>query len=92
MSFINLQHSQNRSYPIPARRRATPENLASLGASLDKVDWSSVYNTEDVDLALDNFINIFKKHLDDHLPKKNDKRVNYKTSPRLPWISKSLLH
>ena len=91
MSFIHLQHSQNKTYPIPARRRATPENLASLGASLDKLDWSSVYNTEDVDLALDNFTNIFKKHLDDHIPKKNDKRVNYKTSPRLPWISKSLL-
>ena len=26
-----------------------------------------------------------------NIPKKNDKRVNYKTSPRLPWISKSLL-
>ena len=91
MSHFNIQHSLNKSYPIPARRRATPENLASLGASLDRVDWSSVFNTEDVDLSLNNFMNIFNKHLDDHIPKKNDKKVNYKTSPRLPWISKSIL-
>ena len=79
------------SYPPPARRRATPENLASLGASLDRADWSSVYNTNDVNLSLDNFINTFNKHLDIHIPKKKDKRVNYKTSPRLPWITKSIL-
>ena len=70
MSYFNLQHSLNKSYPLPARRRATPESLASLGASLDRVDWSSVCNTDDVDLSLDNFLSIFKKHLDDHIPKK----------------------
>ena len=91
MSCFNLQHYLNKSYPLPARRRATPESLASLGASLDRVDWTSVCNTDDVDLSLDNFLSTFIKHLDDHIPKKNDKRVNYKTSPRLPWISKSLL-
>ena len=54
MSYFNIQHSLNKSYPLPARRRATPENLASLGASLDRVDWSSVYNTDNIDLSLDN--------------------------------------
>ena len=36
-------------------------------------------------------MNIFNKHLDIHIPKQKSKRANYKTSPRLPWISKSLL-
>ena len=58
MSCFNLQHSLNKSYPLPARRRATPESFASLGASLHRVDWSSVCNTDDVDLSLDNFLSI----------------------------------
>ena len=91
LSYFNIEDSFNNFYPLPARRRATPENLASLGASLDRVDWSSVYDTDNVDLSLNNFLIIFKKHLDNHIPKKNDNRVNYKTSPRLPWISKSIL-
>ena len=63
MSYFSLRHSLNKSYPIPARRRATPENLASLGASLDGVDWSNVYNVDDVDTSLNNFMNIFKKNI-----------------------------
>ena len=90
MSHFNL-NAAKKCFPPPARRRATAENLASLGASLDRADWSSVYNTNDVNLSLENFINTFNKHLDIHIPKKKDNHVNYKTSPRLPWISKSIL-
>ena len=40
---------------------------------------------------LENFINTFNKHLGIHIPKKKGNHVNYETSPRLPWISKSIL-
>ena len=35
--------------------------------------------------------NIFLDQLDIHIPKVKDKGTTYKKSPRLPWISKSLL-
>ena len=80
LCILKIDHSIH--IPLPARHRTTPENLATLGPSLDKNDWSSVYNAEDVvvNLSLDNFINIFKKkRLDEHIPKKNDIQVYNKT-------------
>ena len=89
--FNNFNLSANKPYFPPTRRRATPEKLASLGVSLDREDWSSVYNTDDVNNSFDSFLTLINKHLDEHIPKQKDKRINYKTSPKLPWISKSLL-
>ena len=91
MSHFNLEKSIEKSFPLPARRRATHENIASLGASLDSVDWSPVVNTNDVNLSLENVLHICNEHLDNHIPIKENNRVSYKTSPRLPWVSKSIL-
>ena len=91
MTHFDLKQSINKPYPSPLRRRATQENLASLGASLEHVDWSCVYDSNNINSSYENFLNIFNKHLDIHIPKQKNKRANYKTSPRLPWISKSLL-
>ena len=49
------------------------------------------YNSNNIDSSFDTFLNVFNKHLDIHIPKQKNKRANYKISPRLPWISKSLL-
>ena len=91
MSHFDLKQATNRSFPLPERRRATHENIASLGASLDRADWSSVFNTNDINTSLENFLNIFNEHLNRHIPKKKDNHANYKTTPKLPWVSKSLL-
>ena len=91
MTHIDLTSAAKNTFPLPKRRRANKENLTSLNASLDSADWSCVYNSNDINESFDNFLNIFNKHLDVHIPKQKDNRVNYKTSPRLPWISKSLL-
>merc|ERR1712074_403375 len=45
MTHFDLKQSINKPYPSPLRRRATQENLASLGASLEHVDWSCVYDS-----------------------------------------------
>ena len=91
MTRHTLKHQINNGYPRPSRRRATHENIASLGASLDNVDWSCVYDSSDVNVSFDNFLDILTRHLDNHIPKQQDKRANYKKSPRLPWVTKSLL-
>ena len=91
MTHFNLKPLAKNNYPLPKRRRATLEILASLSASFDNADWSCVYDSNDVNLSFDNFLNVFNEHLDAHIPKQKDNRVNYKSSPRLPWISKSLL-
>ena len=45
------------TYPLPKRRRATKEKLTSLSASLDNADWSSVYNSNNINESFDNFLN-----------------------------------
>ena len=91
MTHYTRMHSVNNEFTRPSRRRITRDNLASLGLSLETVDWSCVYDINDVNLSFDNFLNILNQQLDNHIPKLKDKPLNYKTSPRLPWISKSLL-
>ena len=91
LTHFVLKHCENNTGTRPSRRRPTHENVASLGASLDSADWSSVYNINDVNLSFNNFMHILNNQLDIHIPKMKEKRTNYKTSPRLPWISKSLL-
>ena len=91
MAHFELKQTNTRSFSLPERRRASHENIASLGTSLDRADWSSVLNTSDVNTALENFLEIFNEHLNRHVPKKEDNHVSYKTAPRLPWVSKSLL-
>ena len=80
-----------RGGPPRLIRKVTHANVARLGASLDNTDWSAVFDKGDVNSSYDTFINIFNSQLDTDIPQQRDKSCNYKTSPRLPWISKSLL-
>ena len=88
---FTLSNSVHGGRPRPLRRRASPENIARLGASLEHADWSSVYNTDDVNSSYNNFLDILNEELDTCIPLQRDKVNNYKITPRLPWISKSLL-
>ena len=51
---FTLSNSVHGGRPRPLRRRASPENIARLGASLEHADWSSVYNTDDVNSSYNN--------------------------------------
>ena len=86
--YIVSQTVNNGSYPL--RRKITNENIARLDAGLDYIDWSPIYDDEDVDTCYNTFCNILNEQLDLYIPLQRDKN-NYKKSPRLPWISKSLL-
>ena len=85
-TFVN---DSKLSFPL-FKRRVSPEKLASLDAALDNADWSRVYESDDVNLSFDNFMNIFNAFLDDIIPKQK-KNMDYKKTPRLPRISKSIL-
>ena len=91
LTHFSLRRPTRPIHSQPQRRRPTHENTASLGASLDNVDWSIVYNSEDVNLSFNLFMNIINEKLDQHIPLKKDKRNTYKTIPKLPWISASIL-
>ena len=71
------------------RRKTTPENLTTLKNSLAEIDWSFL-NTSDINLSYENFIKTINTEIDNHIPLCNIKN-NYKRTPRLPWITKSLL-
>jgi len=86
--LLNISTKNNNSNL--KRRKITPENLSSLQRSLNEIDWSLVYNSQDVDLAFDYFMNTINFELDAHIPMRVIKN-NYKKNPKLPWISKSIL-
>ena len=88
---FSLNDSIDNKYGCLLRRRITHENIASLGASLDMTDWSCVFDTNDVNLSFEYFMQKFLRLLDIHIPKRRQKQSDYKKIPRLPWISKSLL-
>ena len=86
--FLNVT-TKNKNSNLK-RRNITPENLSNLQRSLNGIDWSFVYNSQDVDLAFDHFMKTINFELDSHIPMRLIKN-NYKKNPKLPWVSKSLL-
>ena len=72
------------------RRKITDDNLRRLQQGLIEVDWSYIYETEDINLGFDYFMDVINSKLNEYIPL--HKYTNdYKKNPRLPWISKSLL-
>ena len=74
----------------PKFRRVTPNKIARLKESLEDEDWSEVYDSHDTNTAYNIFMTSLMSHLDRHIPLVK-KCSNYKKSPRLPWITKSIL-
>ena len=72
------------------RRKITPENLTTLQKSLAETDWSFLYNTTDINQSYEYFITTINSEIDNHIPLCNIKN-KYKRTPRLPWITKSVL-
>ena len=67
----------------------TPESLNNLQQSFSSADWSSVYNTGDVNTAFINCNSIFSNVHQTNITTVNKK--NSKLKPNYPWITISLL-
>ena len=66
--------------------------IAILIKRLSSLDWSSVYNTENVNASFKNFIDTFMLHFNQIIPSQNPSRSNYRNNiPRAPWINKAIL-
>ena len=72
------------------RRKITDDNLRRFQQSLNDTDWSYIYKTQDINLSFDYFMDIINLKLNDYIPIQKNTN-DYKKTPRLPWISKSLL-
>ena len=88
LSPINNKSNSSKKYIT--KRIITEENLSNFQNSLDIADWSTVYQTQDVNLSFDNVMRIIKSNLNTHISMKKIK-LNNKRKPRLPWISNSIL-
>ena len=89
--FSTHSNSSNHNH-IPFKyRHISTKNLNRLTVSLNNEEWTSVFNTNNVDESFENFMNIFTKHFDKCIPLCSNKKPKYKKNPRLPWISNSLL-
>ena len=65
--------------------------LSKLRERLSSLDWSSVYNTDNVNVSFKNFIDTFMLHFNQIIPSQNPSRSNYRKIPRAPWINKTIL-
>ena len=72
-------------------RDFSDSNLNKLRERLSSLDWSSVYNTENVSASFKKFIDTFNLHFNQIIPSQNPSRSNYRKIPRAPWISKAIL-
>ena len=84
---IKLSPRQNN---YQRRRKITANNLINLQNSLKDIDWFFVYNNTDLDLCYDYFIKTITSKIDEHIPFCT-RKSSYKRTPRLPWITQSLL-
>ena len=92
LSTHSNSSNHNHIPMIPFKyRHISTKNLNRLTVSLNNEEWTSVFNTNNVDESFENFMNIFTKHFDKCIPLCSNKKPKYKKNPRLPWISNSLL-
>ena len=70
-------------------RRVNTETVDKLRRKLASQDWSNVLNTEDVNIAYNDFISIFSEHLNDCCP---EITMKSKTNPSKPWLTDGLIN
>ena len=90
MTHCTVSKPFNNNGLYPSRRKITVENLARLGANLENTDWYSVYSENEINCSFEMFSSILNNQLDTNMPKQKVKH-GYKKTPKLPWISKSIL-
>ena len=72
------------------KRIHSDDNVAKFKNSLSSVNWSGILNGVDANSDYDNFIKKFTEVYDECIPLKKSK-INRKTIPQSPWITKGLL-
>ena len=88
-SFKNkVNHLHDDLY---APRRWKQEDFERLKESLRTVDWSRVYNENDVTSCYDLFIDVLNEHINANVNTRLRSKLNRKKVPRLPWITQGLL-
>ena len=88
--FTHFPLSKNCPKPdyIPTREY-TDENIGNLKQELYSLDWASIFNEHDTNIAFLNFMDILNTNLDKHIPWKQ-KTKSRKVTPKSPWITVSL--
>ena len=72
-------------------RDLSQNNINKLKERLNSLNWSEVYDTENVNVSYKAFIDTILLHYNTIIPLQNPSRSNYRKIPRSPWINKSLL-
>jgi len=71
-------------------KRDLSENaLAALATALQNHDWNTVLNSDDVNVAYENFIGTFSKYLNQHCPLKA-KIIQTESLKKKPWFTAGL--
>ena len=83
--------TKSHKYVRSGVRDLSQYNINKLKEQLNSLNWSEVYNTENVNLSYKAFIDKLLLHYNTIIPLQNPSRSNYRKIPRSPWINKSLL-
>ncbi len=72
------------------KRNYTNDNIDNLKEKLSKFNWSEVLHDHDVDEDYNTYLSILNNLVDECIPIRKHK-INKKTEPLSPWITKGLL-
>ena len=80
--------STNPEIQCSKQRKITNDTISILKAKLTAQDWTTVYESDNVNNAYDTFISIFTKHFNDSCPETTTRNVSRKQYK--PWFTNGL--
>ena len=84
-----FKQKSNTSKKYVYKRTHSDDNVARFKKSLSMVNWSEILDGVDANSDYDNFIKKITEVYDEFIPLTKSK-INRKTIPQSPWITKGL--
>ena len=88
-NILRNKHGEENS--VPNIKHLNPKNIASLNKELAKIDWNTIFSSNDVEFTYDTFLTRFKQSFDNICKVEVSANRKKKNIPRQPWITRSLL-
>ena len=90
-AIIPNDKTKLHKYDRSGIRDLSQNNINKLKEKLNSLNWSEVFDAENVDLSYRAFIDTLLLHYNTTIPLQKPTRSNYRKIPRSPWINKTLL-
>ena len=87
---VNLQYN-SYNHEVKYIRKNNPSNIAKFREEPIAADWTNILHEQDVNTSFNCFVNRFMLLYNQNVPLVKHNTRDRKKTPRMPWISTSLL-